>query len=103
MLLDHGVTIALATDCNPGTSYFESMGLVISLAVVQMGLTTERAIFAATRGGALSLGLNDHGIIDPGSAGDIVVLDAPSQAHIPYRPGTNLIWKTVKNGVVVAG
>jgi imidazolonepropionase len=103
MLLDHGVTIALATDCNPGTSYFESMGLVISLAVVQMGLTTEQAIFAATRGGALSLGLDDHGIIDLGSAADIVVLDAPSPAHIPYRPGTNLIWKTVKNGVVVAG
>jgi len=102
MLLDRDVTIALATDCNPGTSYFESMGLVISLAVVQMGLTTEQALFAATRGGALSLGLDDHGIIAPGSAGDFVVLDAPSSAHIPYRPGTNLVWKTVKDGVVVA-
>jgi len=102
MLLDHEVTIALATDCNPGTSYFESMGLVISLAVVQMGLTTEQALFAATRGGARSLGLDDHGIIAPGSVGDLVVLDAPAPAHIPYRPGTNLIWKTVKQGVVVA-
>jgi imidazolonepropionase len=103
MLLDHEVTIALATDCNPGTSYLESMGLVISLAVVQMGLTTEQAIQAATRGGALALGLDDHGVIAPGSAGDLVVLDAPSPAHIPYRPATNLIWKTVKDGVVVAG
>lgn len=103
MLLDHGVTVALATDCNPGTSYFESMGLVISLAVVQMGMTTEQAIFAATRGGAMSLGLNDRGIIAPGSAGDLIVLDAPSAAHIPYRPGTNLVWKTVRDGVVVAG
>jgi imidazolonepropionase len=102
MLLDHGVVVALATDCNPGTSYFESMGLVISLAVVQMGLTTEQALFAATRGGALSLGLDDHGIIAPGSAGDLLVLDAPSSGHIPYRPATNLIWKTVKEGVVVA-
>jgi imidazolonepropionase len=103
MLLDHGVTVALATDCNPGTSYFESMGLVISLAVVQMGLTTDQAIHAATRGGARSLGLDDHGVIAPGSAGDLVVLDAPSPAHIPYRPGTNLVGKTVKAGAVVAG
>jgi len=103
MLLEHEVTIALATDCNPGTSYLESMGLVISLAVVQMGLTAEQAIQAATRGGALALGLDDHGVIAPGSAGDLVVLDAPSPAHIPYRPATNLIWKTVKDGVVVAG
>ena len=102
MLLDRDVTIALATDCNPGTSYFESMGLVISLAVVQMGLSAEQAIFAATRGGARSLGLDDHGVIAPGSAGDLVVLDAPSPSHIPYRPATNLIWKTVKEGVVVA-
>jgi imidazolonepropionase len=103
MLLDHGVVVALATDCNPGTSYFESMGLVMSLAVVQMGLTTEQAIHAATRGGALSLGLDGHGLIAPGSAGDLVILDAPSAAHIPYRPGTNLTWKTVRAGAVVAG
>jgi imidazolonepropionase len=103
MLFDHGVTVALATDCNPGTSYFESMGPVISLAVVQMGLTTERAIHAATRGGALSLGMDDHGLMATGAAGDLVVLDAPSPAHIPYRPGTNLAWKTIKAGRVVFG
>jgi imidazolonepropionase len=103
MLIEHGVTVALATDCNPGTSYFESMGPVISLAVVQMGLTVDQALFAATRGGALSLGLDDHGVITPGAVGDLVVLDAPTPAHIPYRPGTNLVWKTVKDGAVVAG
>jgi len=103
MLIEHGVTVALATDCNPGTSYFESMGPVISLAVVQMGLTVDQALFAATRGGALSLGLDNHGVITPGAAGDLVVLDAPTPAHIPYRPGTNLVWKTVKGGTVVAG
>lgn len=103
MLLDHGLSIALATDCNPGTSYFESMGLVISLAVVQMGLTIEQAIHAATRGGALSLQMEDHGLITPGSAGDLVVLDAPTPAHVPYRPATNLAWKTIKAGRVVAG
>jgi imidazolonepropionase len=103
MLIQNGVTVALATDCNPGTSYFESMGLVISLAVVQMGLTTEQAVYAATKGGALALGLEAHGTIAAGSAGDLVVLDAPSPAHIPYRPATNLAWKTIKAGRVVAG
>lgn len=103
MLWDAGCTVALATDCNPGTSYFESMALVISLAVVQMGLTTQQAIWSATRGGALSLGLDDRGLIEVGSVGDLVVLDAPSPAHIPYRPATNLVWKTVKNGQFVAG
>ena len=102
MLIERGATIALATDCNPGTSYFESMGLMISLAVVQMGLSTEQAIHAATRGGALALGMERHGAIATGSAGDLVVLDAPSPAHIPYRPGTNLVWKTIKSGRVVA-
>ena len=102
MLLDHGVTLALATDCNPGTSYFESMGLVVSLACVLMGLTVEQAVFAATRGGALSLGLDDHGILEPGAVGDLVVLDAPAETHLAYRPATNLVWKTIKAGVVAA-
>jgi imidazolonepropionase len=103
MLLDHGVTLALATDCNPGTSYFESMGLVVSLACVLMGLTVEQAVFAATRGGALSLGLDDHGILEPGAIGDLVVLDAPAETHLAYRPATNLVWKTIKAGVVAVG
>lgn len=103
MLIEHGVILALATDCNPGTSYLESMGLVISLAVVQMGLTVDQALFAATRGGAMSLGLDDHGMIAPGSVGDLVILDAPSPAHIAYRPASNLVWKTIKRGEVVAG
>jgi imidazolonepropionase len=101
MLIEHGVTVALATDCNPGTSYFESMGPVISLAVVQMGLTSEQAIHAATRGGALALGLHDHGIVAPGSMGDLVILDAPTPDHIAYRPATNLMWHTVRAGAVV--
>ncbi|MGH8948538.1 MAG: amidohydrolase family protein, partial [Acidimicrobiia bacterium] len=103
LLIEQGVTVALATDCNPGTSFFESMGPVIGLAVVQMGLTTEEAIHAATRGGALALGMEGNGAITPGSAGDLVVLDAQSPAHIPYRPATNLVWKTIKAGRVVAG
>jgi imidazolonepropionase len=103
MLIDQGVTVALATDCNPGTSYFESMGLVISLACVSMGLTVEQAVYAATRGGAIALGLDDHGLLAPGAVGDLVILDAPSETHLAYRPATNLVWKTIRGGSVVAG
>lgn len=101
MLWDAGCTVALATDCNPGTSYFEAMSLVIALAVVQMGLTVEQAIWSATRGGALSLGLDGHGLLSPGAPGDLVVLDAPHPAHIPYRPATNLVAATIKSGSIV--
>jgi imidazolonepropionase len=98
MLWEAGCTVALATDCNPGTSYLESMGLTVSLAVVQMGLTVEQAIWASTRGGALSLDLQDRGHIVPGARADLVVLDAPSAAHIPYRPATNLVTATMQGG-----
>jgi imidazolonepropionase len=101
MLLDRGLNVALATDCNPGTSYVESMGLVISLACVAMGLTVEEAVFASTRGGALSLGLADHGLVAPGAVADLVILDAPSESHLAYRPATNLVWQTIKEGAPV--
>lgn len=98
MLWEAGCTVALATDCNPGTSFIEGMGFVISLAVVQMGLTVEQAIWAATRGGALSLGMEDRGGLAEGMRADLVVLDAPSPAHIPYRPATNHVWAVIKDG-----
>jgi imidazolonepropionase len=100
-LLDAGCVVALATDCNPGTSYFESMAPIISLAVVEMGLSVEEAITAATLGGARSLQMDDRGLLTEGAFGDLVVLDAPHPAHIPYRPGSNLVWKVVKDGVPV--
>ncbi len=98
MLIEAGCNVALATDCNPGTSYFESMGPIISLAVVQMGLTVDQAIAAATLGGARSLGLEDRGHLSAGAVGDLIVLDTPSPTHIPYRPAANHVWKTVQNG-----
>lgn len=101
MLADSGCTIALATDCNPGTSYFESMAPILSLAVVQMGLTVDQAIRAATLGGARSLGFDDRGFIAPGAVGDLVALDAPSAAHLAYRPGADLVHQTFKEGVPV--
>ncbi len=99
MLWEAGCTVAIATDCNPGTSYFESMGLVISLAVVQMGLTVEQAVWAATRGGALALAWGDRGVIRRGAEADLVVLDAPSPTHLAYRPATDLVGLTVTGGV----
>lgn len=101
MLWDAGCTVALGTDCNPGTSYLEAMGLVISLAVVKMGLTPQEAIWAATRGGALSLDLPDRGLLVAGGHADLVVLDAPNPTHIPYRPASNLVWRVVSGGEVV--
>jgi len=103
MLWDAGCTVALATDCNPGTSYMETMSLVISLAVIQMGLTVDEAVWSATRGGALSLGLEDRGTVREGAAADLVVLDAPTPSHIPYRPANNLVATTIKEGTIVSG
>ena len=101
MLLEQGCNLALATDCNPGTSYFESMTPILSLAVVQMGLTVDQALTAATLGGALSLGFDDRGYIGIGAVADLVVLDAPAASHLIYRPGANLVRQVIKGGVPV--
>jgi imidazolonepropionase len=101
MLIEAGCTVALATDCNPGTSYFESMIPILSLGVVEMGLTVDQALAAATIGGARSLGLDDRGAITPGNAADLIVLDAPSASHLVYRPGADLVRQTIRGGVPV--
>lgn len=103
MLWDAGVTVAIATDCNPGTSFVESMQFVIAIAVLEMALTPAEAVWAATRGGAYALEEPRKGWIAAGSAADLVVLDAPSHVHIPYRPGANLVWKVIKDGEIVVG
>lgn len=89
-LIDAGVTVALATDCNPGTCYSSSMPFVIALAVRELGLTVEEAITAATRGGARALRRDDVGMITVGARADLAVLDAPSHRHLAYRPGVPL-------------
>jgi imidazolonepropionase len=86
-LLAAGVSIALATDCNPGTCYSSSMPWVISLAVRELGLTPAQALLAATAGSAKSLRRNDIGRLVPGNRADLTVLDAPSYLHLAYRPG----------------
>lgn len=101
MLLEAGCTVALATDCNPGTSYFESMVPILSLGVVEMGLTVAQALSAATLGGARSLGLDDRGTIEAGKVADLIVIDAPSAGHLVYRPGTDLVRRTIRGGISV--
>ena len=87
-LLDAGVTVALASDCNPGTSYVTNMSVVIALAVREMGMTVDEAIWAATRGGALALQRDDIGHLAPGARAHAVILDAPRSAHLAYRIGS---------------
>jgi imidazolonepropionase len=89
-LLAAGVTVALATDCNPGTSYTSSMPLMIALAVREMGLTPAEALWSATAGGARALRRDDLGVLAPGKRADLCVLDAPSHVHLAYRPGVPL-------------
>jgi imidazolonepropionase len=86
-LSNAGVSIALATDCNPGTCYSSSMPWVISLAVREMGLSPAQALFAATAGSAKSLRRTDIGRLVAGKRADLTVLDAPSYVHLAYRPG----------------
>ena len=86
-LLDAGVTVALATDCNPGTCYSSSMPLMIALAVRELGMTPAEALWAATAGGARALRRDDVGVLAPGRRADLAVLEAPSYLHLAYRPG----------------
>jgi imidazolonepropionase len=97
-LIDAGATIALATDCNPGSSYTTSMPFCVALAVREMELTPAEAVLAATRGGATALRRADIGHLTPGARGDLVVLDAPSHLHLAYRPGVPLVSTVVLNG-----
>jgi len=89
-LVDAGVAVALATDCNPGTSYTSSMPFVIALAVRELGLTPTEAVTAATTGAARALRRDDVGRIAVGARADLAVLDAPSHLHLAYRPGVPL-------------
>ena len=98
--IDAGVSVALATNTNPGSSYSTAMNLVLALAVRDMGMTLEEALAAATLGGARALRRDDVGRLAPGDRADAVVLDAPSPAHLVYRPGVPLVAATVLGGTI---
>nr|WP_211198988.1 imidazolonepropionase [Phytoactinopolyspora limicola] len=82
-----GITVALATDCNPGSCFTSSMPFCIALAVREMGMTPAEALWSATAGGARALRRDDVGHLRVGARPDLCVLDAPSYRHLAYRPG----------------
>lgn len=108
-LIDAGVVVAIASNCNPGTSFTTSMSFSVATAVLQMGLTVREAVRAATWGGAVALGMDEGGWLDPagvaqlpvgairpGARADLQILDAPSVSHLAYRPGvplTHAVWR----------
>ena len=102
-LIDAGVTVALASDCNPGSSYTSSIPLVIALAVINMGMTCDEALWSATAGGAQALRRSDVGNLRVGSRADMVVLDATSHIHLAYRPGVQQVRAVIRGGKTVVG
>jgi len=102
-LIDAGVTLALASDCNPGSSYTSSMPLVIALAVINMGMTCDEALWSATVGGAQALRRSDVGNLRVGSRADMVVLDAQSHIHLAYRPGVQQVRAVIRGGKTLVG
>ncbi len=105
-LLDAGATVALATNCNPGSSYTTSMAFCVATAVLQMRMTVAEAVWAATAGGAVALrrhtGPGAVGVLRPGARADLHVLDAPAAAHLAYRPGVPLTHAVFRAGARVA-
>ncbi len=97
-VIDAGATVAIATNCNPGSSNTTSMGFCLALAVRDMRMTIEEAVQAATIGGAAALQRDDVGRLSVGSVADLLVLNAPSYAHFAYRPGIPLVAKTIVSG-----
>lgn len=98
-LLEAGATVAIATDCNPGSSYTSSMPFCLAVAVREMHMTPAEALWAATMGGAKALRRNDIGHLGVGAQADLVLLDAPSYLHLAYRPGVPLVKTVLHKGV----
>ncbi|QMU95962.1 imidazolonepropionase [Microbacterium esteraromaticum] len=100
-LIDAGVSVAIACDTNPGSSFTSSMPFCIAVAVRDMGMTPAEAVWAATAGGAAALQRTDIGMVAPGKRADLVLLDAPTRVHLAYRPGVPLVKKVWKDGVAI--
>jgi imidazolonepropionase len=102
-LIDAGAVVAIATDCNPGSSYTTNMPFCLAVAVRDMGLTPAEALWAATAGGAKALRRDDVGAIRPGMRADFAVVGAPSYVHLAYRPGVPLVTATWRAGQPITG
>ena len=96
-LFEAGVTVALATDCNPGSSFTTSMAFCIAVAIRDMGFSPEQALWSATMGGAKALRRKDVGGVSVGTSADLVLLSAPSFRHLGYRPGVDQVSRVIKN------
>ena len=94
-LLDAGATVAIATDCNPGSSFTSSMPFCIAVAVRDLGMSPAEALWSATAGGARALRRDDVGVLSVGARADLVLLDAPSYVHLAYRPGVPLVGRVI--------
>jgi imidazolonepropionase len=102
-MIDAGVTVALATDCNPGSSFTTSTSFCIAVAVRDMNFTPAEALWSATAGGAAALRRDDIGVLAPGRRADFVRLDAPTYVHLAYRPGVPLVSTVVRAGQLATG
>lgn len=100
-LLDAGATVALSTDCNPGSSFTSSMPFCVAVAVREMGMTPDEAVWSATAGGARALRREDVGRLAPGCYADLALLDAPSHVHLAYRPGVPLVRAVWRRGALI--
>jgi len=98
-LLEASISVALASDCNPGSSYTTSMAFIIAVAVREMHFSPEQAIWSATMGGAKALRRTDIGHLVEGARADFQILNAPSYIHVAYRPGVNLVEQVWRNGL----
>lgn len=102
-LIDAGATVALGADCNPGTSFTTSIPFCIAIAVRDLKMSPDEAVWAATAGGAKALRREDVGVIKPGARANLITLDAPNHLHLAYRPGVPLVSGVWKDGALVSG
>ncbi len=100
MLLEAGAVVALATDCNPGTSYTTSMAFVIAVACSEYGMSADEAVLAATLGGARALHRDDIGHLEVGARADMVVIDGDHWVDLAYHPGMDVVAHVTKDGTV---
>ena len=99
--VDAGVRLAIASDCNPGSGFSNSMPFVIAIGVRDMHFTVEQAVWAATAGGANALQRTDVGHLGAGARADLAILDAPSYRHLAYRPGVQLVERVYSGGELI--